>query len=424
VTDLYAQAEAEWDRGHQVDQTVVQLDAALVLEPNHVRALAFSGWLRTTHRPAEFELGLAQLLRALELGTDDSRVAANVADALASAKRGREALEPVRRWCEAHPLEPAGWNALGWLLGVTLGEHAKGLEALDRALSVSPWFANARLNRARVRLALQQLDPAEADLHVALRGDCWRPHEVLVRLGEVAAARGQLRRALGFFRRAVERDTRGEYSLSLHQAVQALGSVLLQQGRYFLHVHEDSVRVQRLERPAPAAAPLPLSALVARAQTLRTVPALEETCAGVVACAEAQQLLPAFADHSFALQLEQHGGEAARRLAADWRVAQLALYDELLMREEGAPTPFERALSQRDWAAAKALVLADADAEQRLGLAERLGDRLAMLGDERQARELWQVAHAAAREFASWATAGGEGLARMADVERLEARLR
>ncbi len=427
VDDLFEQADEGWARHHDVDATLERLDDALAAQPQHVRALAFAGWLRSAFRAAtlsEFERGCQQLRRALDLKTEDARVVANLAEALAGAQRGAEALEPAQAWCEAHPTDPAGWNTLGWLQGVALGRPAEGLAALDRAIGLSPWFANARLNRARVRLTLQQLDAADEDLRIALRGDCWRPHEVLVRLGELAAARGHLRRALGFFRRAVERDARGEYAFSLHQAVQTLGSVLLQQGRYFPHVHEDSLRVQQLERSAEPVAPQPLGALAARAQHLQEVPALKEACEGVRRCAEARVLVATSADQSFALQLEQHGGESARRLAADWRAAQLALYEELLAREEGAATPFEEALAARDWAACRKLVEGAEDAELRALLSERLGDRLALLDEPAAARDAWGLALTAARAFASWASAGGEGLARMVAVERLEARLR
>jgi hypothetical protein len=48
-----------------------------------------------------------------------------------------------------------------------------------------------------------------------------------------------------------------------------------------------------------------------------------------------------------------------------------------------------------------------------------VGDRLQRFGRGDLAERAWSLSEAAFSEFASWATAGGEGMARMSDVNRL-----
>lgn len=424
----FEQVDQHWQRTHEVASTLAELDLLLAAEPTHTQALNLAGWLRVSRTgddAVQFERGLGQLRRALELGTDhDPRIIANFVDALASKQRGTEAVPWCRTWCEAHPRVASGFNTLGWLVGVALGQPDEGLVALDRAVELEPWFGTARLNRARVLLALQRIDPADEDLRIAVRVGCFRPHEAWVRLGEIAAARGQLRRALGAFRRASEVDQRGEYSLRLHQVIQSICSVLLQQQRYFLHPADDSAFSQQLERPAKRGAIVPLRQLAARAQMLATQrPEVASACAGIARCAQALGLVPGDADHSFCAELAI-STEAGRELGRDFLAVQLLLYDELLAREEplpGARGQFETALNTRAWDEAF-IALRRLEPEPRLAAGETLGDRLVLFGELELADQAYGVAVAAATEVASWSTSGGEGLAAMSEVHRLEAR--
>lgn len=97
--------------------------------------------------------------------------------------------------------------------------------------------------------------------------------------GEAHLARGQLRRALGAFRRALEVDARGEQSFALHQLASVTAQVLSQRGAFFLHPSDDTVRSRWLEAGAPERRP-DFPALAATAEgdlktvlTERTLPA-------------------------------------------------------------------------------------------------------------------------------------------------------
>lgn len=432
MTEL-EQADQKWSRENDLAGALALLDAVIAREPSNVAALNFAGWLRTSQRAddaRELALGIAQLKAALATASDDHRPAVNLAEALGTRGRAREAAELIRPWCEAHPSNQFAWNSLGWLLGVVLDDEAAGIAALKR----HPWNPDARLNLGRIHLKAKRLDDAEVELSQALTS--FRPHEAWLRLGEIHASRGHLRRAVGAFRRAGETDKRGEYSFVLHQAVSTLGNYLYQQKKYFLHAHEDSLLSQECERPRdrPSRRPPSLEELANRARNLRESIRSDfaDACDGIARCAAQATLLPEYADQSFALRLEQAGSDQARELARDWREAQRCLYDELLDLEEPSPrvsgegARIRAAAARRDWNAAFAALEAvdrakDGGVELVAAFAELLGERLQRCGQGELAARAWAMSEAAYSQFASWATSGGEGMARMLDVNRLRA---
>ncbi len=90
--------------------------------------------------------------------------------------------------------------------------------------------------------------------------DAWK------KAGEDHLARGQLRRALGAFRRALEVDVRGEQSFELHQLASVTAQVLSQRGAFFLHPSDDTVRSRWLEAGAPQRAEPDFNALAQNAE--------------------------------------------------------------------------------------------------------------------------------------------------------------
>lgn len=403
----------------------------LAREPANARALNFAGWLRTSQRAddaVEFERGVAQLKAALATDTEDHRSAVNLAEALAAKGRAQEAVDVLRPWCDAHPSAKFAWNSLGWLLGVVLGDEAAGIAALTRF----SWFADARLNLGRIHLKARRID--EAEEHFCAAVTSFRPQEAWLHLGEIHATRGHLRRALGAFRRAWEWDKPGEYGQALLQAINTIGNHLLQQQKYFLHAHEDSRLSQELEHPKDLTSriPVPLEELAARARDLRptVLGELATDCAAIERCAAAATLFPEYSDQSLWARLDQFGPKPAQELARDWRAAQFALYEELLDREEpGTHADSElrtlrSAIARRDWEAAFTALGAidratDHGVETIAGVGELLGDRLQRLGHPELAARAWRMSEDAFSEFASWSTSGGEGTARMVDVNRL-----
>lgn len=439
--ELWADADAAWQR-RDAAAALASADALLALEPGHLDALNLAGFLRTSLKsdvPGEWERGLAQLERALDLGTSDVRVIVNYADALARRDRSADAVPRVRAFAEAHPGARAAWNTLGWLLGVVGDDFAAGRAALERAVAGHDWYGDARLNLGRLHAKQGAPREAVAQLVLAVQSkDCYRPHEAWVRLGESYAALGCLRRALGALRRAQEVDRKGEYTRPLFDGIGALTHVLHQHRRFILHVFDETQRNKALEAARPVVGPdaprEPLAALAARARALRTevkeaaLTALE----AVEEQAAARALLPRWSDQSPCHDLEAHGGEAGHALAAAWRVAQADLYEELLEREEPLDEPqaplsgARAAAAARRWDDALAALETNLRAHPEVqdpetvgGLAEAWGDRLVRLDEPARAADFYAVAEDAYARFASWATSGGEGLARMAAVERV-----
>lgn len=440
--ELWQQADEAWRR-RDADGALRALDALLAVEPAHLDALNLSGFLRTTTRPAEWEAGLAQLERALDLGATDVRVLVNLVNALATQGRGAEALLRVRAWTERRPDDRAAWNTLGWLLGVVGNDVDGGRAALERAVQGHHWYGDARLNLGRLAVKQARWDEALGQLALAVQSpDCWRPHEAWTRLGELYAARGQLRRALGALRRAAERDDAHEYTAALVEQVGRLGHALHSQRRFVLHALDEQHRSRALERRdgrSIEAPPEPLASLAARARALlgTASPDLRPALDAIVEQASERALLPRWSDQSPSFDLERLGGPDERGLAADWRVALLDLYDELLDREEPAfdvQSVLGRAraaAANRRWDEALMRLEPKTQADfEELGpdtvaaLAEGWGDRLVRLDEPAMAERFYSLAEARQREFASWATAGAEGLGRMSGVERMERKRR
>jgi tetratricopeptide (TPR) repeat protein len=441
--ELWQSADDALRRG-DVDAALAAVDQLLAAEPTHLDGLNLAGFVRTTARPADWETGLGQLSRALELGTTDVRALVNYANALAGRGRAAEAVSRVRGWTERRPDDRAAWNLLGWLLGVVGDDVEAGQAALARAVRGHHWYGDARLNLGRLAMKQQRWDEALAQLTLAVQAhDCWRPHEVWTRLGEVHAAKGHLRRALGALRRAAERDDAGEYTAALVEHVGRLGHALHSQRRFILHAVDERHRNRALEtrdaRLALDAPREPLSSLASRARALldAAAPPLRPALEAIVEQSLARALLPRWSDQSPSFDLEQQSGQRERALADDWRVALLDLYDELLEREEPA-FDVTRVVGRARAAAAnrrwdEALLLLEPktrDEAEALGpdtvadLAERWGDRLVRLDEPALAERCYALAEAKLREFASWATAGAEGLGRMASVERVQRKRR
>lgn len=440
VSELWAEADAAWQR-RDADAALAAADALLALEPSHAGALNLAGYVRTTVKagePGAWERGLAQLERALELGVDDVRVVVNYGDALAGRGRARDAVPRVRAWVDAHPRAHLAWNTLGWLLGVEGDDFAGGLAALERAVQGHFWYGDARLNLGRLYAKHGQPAKAVTQLVLAVQSkDCFRPHEAWLRLGEAYVAQGQLRRALGALRRAQEVDRRGEYTRSLFDGINALTHVLHQHQRFILHVFDETQRNKALEAGRqvvdPDAPREPLSSLAARAKALRSE--VKEAALTALDAVEeqavARALLPRWSDQSPCADLEAHGGEGGHALAEAWRVAQAELYEELLEREEPADpsSPLASVLSlgaARRWDDALAALQANLGEEpESVGaVAESWGDRLVRLDEPARAQSFYALAEDGFARFASWATAGGEGLARMVAVERVRAKRR
>jgi tetratricopeptide (TPR) repeat protein len=192
------------------------------------------------------------------------------------------------------------------------------------------------LDRAKQLLEQNALEAAELELWQVLRvaGEP-RVHEAWLRLGELYASRGHLRRALGAFRRAQALDLRGEYAFLLHQAVSTLGQVLHAHQRPFLHPAEEHVRTERMVRHERVEVPS-AEGWLAQADALSpSLPApAREALEHAKAFVRRGLLDEPFSEQSPASDLEQKGGEPAKALAHALRDLHLAWYEALLERDE------------------------------------------------------------------------------------------
>ena len=150
-------------------------------------------------------------------------------------------------------------------------------------------------------------------------------------MGESHLTSGRLRRALSAFRRSQQTDQRGVNSFKLHTAVNAISTVLLQQHKFFLHLHDEA---KQMVRRAPVAVDLEALGRVALEAKGVLRPSVHHALDAIVACAQAGALLPVYADQSFVLELESHGGDDAKPLIDQWLDAERWLYDSLVNAEE------------------------------------------------------------------------------------------
>lgn len=191
------------------------------------------------------------------------------------------------------------------------------------------------LETAKLLLTQNRLAEAHEALWAVIRADEARGHEPWLRLGELYAARRQLRRAVGAFRRAQELDARGDDAFVLHEAISSIGQVLHHLRRPILHPADELVRNRHL---VAGTTPQPPSA----AQWLDEAMALEPTLPDGARAALAHAtgfvrgggLDESFSEQSLARELEVHGGEGTRALAESLRALHLARYDALLAVEE------------------------------------------------------------------------------------------
>lgn len=455
AAEAYKAGDRLWKQG-QPEAALASLLQAVALNPAHPNAKNFAGWLLTTrHRnePSALARGIVLLAEAHTLAPEEDRPLYNLVEALVVAGQRVQALAVVDAAIRARPYAAEPRNLRGWLLGLADGadDPKSARDEFEAAIGLETWYGDAHFNLGRLSLQTGDFARAEIAFAAAITSRrCWRAAEAHLRLGELLARRGQLRRALGHLRRSAELDTAGALSAVLAPTVQAVGQALLAAGRYFLHALDEARRSAAIEAGTPTPRPSSLRSLTKRARELLPSfgdPAFTSVHAAieqVLACAEAGELLPRHADQSPTLVLELAAASPATpeplqgplyALAERWNAVQRSLYDELLEREESDPEPSgsvrarvaEHAAARR-WDAALAELAAFKDTDDhellwRAYQAETLADRACRDGDAAAARSLYRLALRDFECYASGATSGGEGMSRMLDVHRLRERL-
>jgi len=372
------------------------------------------------------------------------------ADALLASGDAAAAVRAMEEALERDPTLREGHNWLGWYHLARGGDPDRALAYLDRAVSVGGWWGPAHQNRGLALEAKGDFAAAYESYESALRcGDAHDLPLVYARLAAFQREWGRYRRALGLFRRALhhERARSGARVAEIEAAAAALERGLRARRAYFPHASEEQPWIEA-ERPREivderAGAPTfkafreaAAAALAALGQDPRG-----EAAARVVRrmldVARVRDLPADFAGERFAVDPAPLAPETRARVAqvlSGWPGLHRLLYARLLAREEpertggvqdriGALIVDER---HDDALAALAALRAQGDHEGLLAcadLAEGAGEDARQ--DARFGLAAAYLEHAleAYRYHASGATSGGEGLARMVDVRRVEERL-
>lgn len=160
---------------------------------------------------------------------------------LLARKRGEPALAQtlMRRSLQNKPDQPHVWNNLGNLV-LSLGRDTEALSHFDRALELSPRYADAHYNRARTLHRMALLPQAEAALQSALDASA-RPTPAMLQLqSQIEADSGAIQAALATLDRALllspdrpsllhnlatllQREHRPAEALVAHERAMALG---------------------------------------------------------------------------------------------------------------------------------------------------------------------------------------------------------
>ncbi|HTM18976.1 MAG TPA: hypothetical protein VL172_00655 [Kofleriaceae bacterium] len=381
---LYRQA---WSR-HQLGRHAEALELverAIAADPDQPNAHNLAGWLLLRHlqsRPDARAAAIAHFEEARRRFPDDPVPPCNLADALletGAVDRAVALMTEAAAGAEWTVISRAE-NWLGWYHLLQRGDATAALPWLERAVAHAAWWGPAWQNRGR---ALESTGDAGGARGAYVRAlECGDPYDlamVLARLGAIDRDQDRPRRALSWFRRAlhVEREAGGARVDEIAAACAAV---------------EDRLRASDLAFPAAD---------------------VEERW--IVADLAAKQLA--------------HGIDV--RAAGD---AVRLRFTRALERDEpdpefGPQAPIAALIAggRHDDALAALTELERTDVDRLFAhvfLIERAGDDATADGDPTLARRYYALAEDAYAWYASGASAGGEGLARMVDVDRLRRKLR
>ncbi|CAN5364794.1 hypothetical protein BH09MYX1_BH09MYX1_10150 [soil metagenome] len=437
---LYARARSLHAEG-RTEEAIVAAEAAIARAASYPNAHNYAGWLlwkKPAADAASRERALLHFAHAMTVAKTDVAPVANYGDVLLELGRDDEAF----RWMTERTLDPpVAANAHNWLGWWKLrrGDAAAAVNHLRQAVSLRPTWDNARVNlgealerNGMADEAYDVLDPRRTRYEDA-------NHRAFAyeRRAAYEARKGWLQSALASMRRAVvaceiahrprlEECREGERYVAAMLHAHAIWAPTFELERRWIagSERERPPRRRAVLASLEALGPLDESPYAALAKDLL----------GHVEGRAMQRRIDAevFAKAIDDPNLGQAFRLADRWLAAAWtRSGTVEVPPERTMRDEHGSTlapallAVERLARAGAWAdAATALEAQHAHAIDAIDLAERAGDDASDAGLDDVARRLYVVALAGARLFAAGATSGGEGMARMEDVHRLEAKAR
>ncbi len=231
------QAEREVELSYIYDQLVEQVtfgDGLLTY-----RDFAVSTW------PPE-KIG-QQLRAALAERPDLWQAYAALVRQLVDTEQLDEALEVAQQAAAKFPLLPRVWADLA-SVHQARGEAAAEIEALEKALQISPFFCEAARQLAEVLIREDRLDEAQAAIDRAVAGE---PRDIYNQgtLGDVQWAKGEREAAIETYKQAVRTEPGYEYGWHrLEQCAEELGQqdVALEMFRELTRTRPDEARSWRM----------------------------------------------------------------------------------------------------------------------------------------------------------------------------------
>lgn len=162
----------------------------------------------------DYEKGLADLMKVLEIKPDDIVAHQAAAQALTSLKKFDEALEHLNKVIDLNDKTGNGY-ILRARLQAAKGDNAKAEEDLNAALKVNPTNLAALLMRAEIRARDERFELAEGDVNRALELQPSIPQAILLRAG-IYAAQEKFTKAIGDLEKLLKLDpTNAEIRLQI-----------------------------------------------------------------------------------------------------------------------------------------------------------------------------------------------------------------
>jgi tetratricopeptide (TPR) repeat protein len=363
----YEDSRAAFGRGdHRA--ALAHIRTALAADPSFPNAHNFAGWILSNvpaRTPAELDEAIAHFRAAMDVAPDDPAPLSNLCNSLVAAGREAEAIAQAERLIgpsDHWNRDAAAHDWLAWHFMSQPQTLERAIDHLRSALKRRPHWGVARANLGKALELAHRPDEAYEQFVTALGcDDDFDRAFCHERIGAYQARHGWLRNALGSLRAALRED----------------------------------------EKRGGARRTPYLEAIAWIEQQLRA--------AGI-------EPIPA-----------EHKATAAWRRACELEIpAGFLARDELGRPLSDDVIEVERLVRAERWADAVAQLekLSASGRFDAVGYAEEGASRARAAGHRAEAIALMRLVVDAYRYYASGATSGGEGMARMADVERAEQRLR
>jgi tetratricopeptide (TPR) repeat protein len=148
------------------DEQIADLEAALKADPSSTEALQTRALLNLSKGKNEEAVG--DLLKLLELDSNNLAAQGAVAEALANLDKFDDALKHVDKVISINPRSPLGYN-LRARIRILQDKMEEATSDLNEALKLDPNNVGALLLRSRVLADQDKFDEAKADIEKALR---------------------------------------------------------------------------------------------------------------------------------------------------------------------------------------------------------------------------------------------------------------